>query len=306
MITRGIAAIAGVVLVVAAPSARAGNDVEKADKLFDEGRALMKTDLHAACEKFEESLKWNSQAIGTLLNVALCDEKLGRTASAAAKFSEARDRARESGMAVHLKAAEERLAELAPKVPHVAITFATPPLPGTQIVIDERVISMTELGDIAIDPGEHPLVVSAPDRLPYQVTIKIADGERREIAIPALATASHSSRRTIGKVVAISGGAALGVGIVLGVLSNRRYERQFDQGHCDRPTRHCDPIGLTETEKARTLGTVGTVIGGIGVAAAAVGVYLWVRSPEESRAARISVLPQLDPSRAGVVAVGRF
>ncbi|CAN5905758.1 hypothetical protein BH11MYX3_BH11MYX3_18360 [soil metagenome] len=306
MITRGIAAIAGVVLAVAAPAARADTDVERADKLFDEGRALMKTDLHAACEKFDESLKLNSQAIGVLLNVALCDEKLGRTASAVAKFTEARDRARESHMDVHLKAAEERLAELTPKVPHVTIRFATPPLPGTRIVIDERVIAMTEIADVPIDPGEHPLVVSAPDRLPYQVTVKIADGERREIEVPALETAIRSSRRTIGKVVAISGGAALGVGIVIGVFANRRYERQFDQGHCDRDTRHCDGIGQPETEKARTLGTVGTVIGGIGVAAAAVGVYLWVRTPKEARAGQISVLPQLDRAGASVVAVGRF
>ncbi len=310
MITRGIAmavaGIVGVVLVIGAPSARADNDVAKADKLFDEGRALMKTDLHAACEKFEESLKWNSQAIGTLLNVALCDEKLGRTASAVAKFTEARDRARESRMDVHLKAAEERLAELTPRVPHVAIKFAAPALPGTQIVIDEQVISMTVIGDVPIDPGEHRLVVSAPDRLPFEAMVRIAEGEHRAVEIPVLETAVHSSRRTTGKIIAISGGAALGAGIVIGVFANRRYERQFDQGHCDRTTRHCDGPGQTETEKARTLGTVGTVIGGIGVVAAAVGVYLWVRSPAESRAGRISLLPQVDPSGAGVVAVGRF
>jgi len=40
-----------------------------------------------------------------LLNVALCDEKLGRFASASAKFAEARDRAKEQGMDVHRKAA---------------------------------------------------------------------------------------------------------------------------------------------------------------------------------------------------------
>ncbi len=305
MITRGVAALLGVAFTVAAEPARADTDVAKADKLFAEGRALMKSDLHAACEKFEESLRLNSQAIGTLLNVALCDEKLGRTASAVAKFTEARDRAREGGMEDHRKAAEERLAELTAKVPHIAFKFITPPIPGTQIVVDQRVVAMTAISEVAIDPGEHPLVVTAPDRLPFRIIIKIADGERREVEIPALEAAVRSSR-TIGKIVAISGGSALATGLMIGVFADRRYERAFDQGHCDRTTRYCDGVGQTETEKARTIGTVGTVIGGLGVAAAAVGVYLWVRGTKEARSAAISLLPQIDPAGVGVVAVGRF
>src|SRR3954468_13496447 len=119
MLARGVALAA--LLVAMTPAARADDNVAKADKLFVEGRALMDSDLHAACEKFEESLKWNSQAIGTLLNVALCDEKLGRVASAAAKFAQARDMAREGNMTVHLEAAEERLKDLLPRVPYVTI-----------------------------------------------------------------------------------------------------------------------------------------------------------------------------------------
>lgn len=299
---RGLAI--AVVLVVAARPVRADDNIAKADKLFDEGRALMKSDLHAACEKFEESLKFNSQAIGTLMNVALCDEKLGRTASAVAKFTEARDRAKEGNMAVHIKAAEERLAELRPRVPHVKIVFATPPLPGTRIVIDDKVIAMTDIGDIAIDPGEHPLVVSAPNKLPFQTSVRIAEGEHRDVTVPALRSGS-GGRRTIGKIVTISGGVFIASGIVIGVLANNRYEDQFPS-NCDKVTLQCNPSGQTETERARTLGVVGSVIGGVGVAAAAVGLYLWIRSPKEARDKRVTVLPHLNPGEAGVVAVGRF
>ena len=89
------------------------DNIQRADQLFSEARALLPTDLNKACEKFEESLKFNSQAIGTLLNVALCDEKLGRVATAIAKFTEARERAKEGGMTEHLKAAEQHITELA-------------------------------------------------------------------------------------------------------------------------------------------------------------------------------------------------
>jgi hypothetical protein len=318
MITRGIAI--ALVLVVAGRPAIADDNIAKADKLFDEGRALMNTDLHAACEKFEESLKFNSQAIGTLMNVALCDEKLGRTASAVAKFTEARDRARESGMDVHLKAAEDRLKELTPKVPHVTIKFTVAAQPETRIVIDDKVIALTAIADIAIDPGEHPLVVSAPDHLPYQTTVRIAEGEHRDITIPILekSVTVRSSRRTIGKIVTISGGVALATGVILGLVARHNYNAEFEPpspttadptpaAHCDRTTKLCTSDGQTETERARTLGNVGSVVGGIGIAAVAVGVYLWIRSPTETRDdRRVSLLPQLTPDGAGVVAVGRF
>ena len=304
---RGLAI--AVVLVVGVTPVRADDNIVKADKLFDEGRALMKIDLHAACEKFEESLKFNSQAIGTLMNVALCDEKLGRTASAVAKFSEARDRAKEGNMDVHLKAAEERLAELRPRVPHIKIVFAVPPLPETRIVIDEKVVAMADITDIAIDPGEHQLVVSAPNHLPYQTTVRIAESERRDVTVPALANAIRvGSRRTVGKIVTISGGVFIASGVILGFLANNRYEDQFDGSmpNCDKVTRLCNGNGQTETERARTLGVVGSVVGGVGVAAAAVGLYLWIRSPKESRCKRVTLLPHLTPGETGVVAVGRF
>jgi hypothetical protein len=302
---RGLAI--AVMLVVAVRPARADDTIAKADKLFEEGRALMKSDLHAACEKFEESLKFNSQAIGTLMNVALCDEKLGRTASAVAKFSEARDRAKEGNMEVHLKAAEERLAELLPRVPHIKLVFAAPPLPDTRIVIDDKVIAMADIGDIAIDPGEHPLVVSAPNHLSYETRIRIAEGEHRDISVPALRSGT-GSRRTIGKIVTISGGVFIASGVILGFLANNRYEDQFDGSmpNCDRATLQCNGNGQTETERARTLGVVGSVVGGVGVAAAAVGLYLWIRSPKESRDNRVTLLPHLTPGETGVVAVGRF
>lgn len=301
---RGLAI--AVVLVVAVRPVRADDNIAKADKLFDEGRALMKSDLHAACEKFEESLKFNSQAIGTLMNVALCDEKLGRTASAVAKFSEARDRAKEGNMDGHLKAAEERLKELVPRVPHVKIVFAKPPLPETRIVIDDQVIAMADIGDIALDPGEHPLVVSAPNHLSYETKIRIADGEHREVTVPALRGAT-SSRRTIGKIVTISGGVFIASGVILGLVANNRYEDQFDGSNPNcNAMRQCNGNGQTETERARTLGVVGSVVGGVGVAAVAVGLYLWIRSPSESHAKRVTLLPQLAPGEAGVVAVGRF
>src|SRR5512143_4337650 len=117
-IARWLAELALAALVVASLGTSAHAEptpdprIEKADRLFAEGKALLGSNLLQACEKFDESLRENPAAIGTLLNVALCDEKLGRVASAVAKFSEARDRAKEQGLAEHVRAAEEHIAKL--------------------------------------------------------------------------------------------------------------------------------------------------------------------------------------------------
>ncbi|RPI08483.1 MAG: hypothetical protein EHM63_06195, partial [Actinobacteria bacterium] len=50
----------------------------KADALFAEGVKLRDSNLELACAKFGASLQLNPQAIGVLLNVAMCDEKHGR------------------------------------------------------------------------------------------------------------------------------------------------------------------------------------------------------------------------------------
>jgi hypothetical protein len=318
MHTRGLSwavPVLGALSLLSAGLASADEKTERADALFSEGKALMDKDLTLACAKFEESLKFNAQAIGTLLNVALCDEKLGRYASAVAKFTEARDRASEQGMSVHLKAAEEHIAALADKVPHVTIKFSVPPLPETTIVIDEQVLPFDAIANHPIDPGEHAVTVSAPGHLPFKTRITLAAGETKDVAIPTLARSVtvKSSRRTIGKIVTATGVAAFGAGVVIGIVANARYEDAL--GRCRQipapgdPTRmiyQCDPDEYEATGTAGTLGTVGTVVGGIGLVAVGVGAYLWLRGPKDESNRQVSVVPQLGPDGAGFVAVGRF
>lgn len=301
MTSRSLAIL--VVLAGSATIARADDDrVKRADALFAEGRALLKTDLHAGCAKLAESYELNPQAIGTLLNVALCDEKMGRVASAAAKYAEARDRAREQHAKDHLAAAEERLAAVKDRVPHVTVQLAES-LPGTKVLIDGRVIDA--LTDIPVDPGERILVVSAPDHVAFEHRVKIAEGEHRDVPVPALAKAvTVSSRRTIGKLVTIGGGVTVVTGVVIGLVGRSRYNTAKDE-HCDADLA-CDPEGLSATRSGRTLGTVGTVIGAVGLAGVGVGLYLWLRGPREHASAGVTLLPQLDPSAPGFAAVGRF
>jgi hypothetical protein len=286
--------------------------LEKAEQLFAEAKALEPSNLREACNKFAESLQYNPAAIGTLLNVALCDEKFGHVASAAARFTEARDRAREQDLPVHVRAAEDHLATLEPQVPHLAIRL-TQQLPDTKVLVDDRVYAANTLGDIPLDPGEHVIVVSAPDRLPHRATLVIAPAERKAIVIPALARSVTvtSSWRRIGQIATLTGGAAFGTSIGLALYGRHVYQQQFDQQHCG--TNHgggtsCDIIGQPKVDKARTYGNVATVVGGLGLAVAAAGAVVWYLAPHSFQSADALPRVTLDVTadHLGVVAAGRF
>jgi hypothetical protein len=288
--------------------------IEKADALFAEGKALVDSNLLQACTKFEESLHLNPAAIGTLLNVALCDEKLGRIASAIVKFSEARDRAKEQGLPEHIRAAEEHILALEPSVPHVAITL-TEQLPETKILIDDAIIALDAIANVAVDPGERVIVVSAPARLPYRAKLVFARGEHKDLTIPALAESVtvRSSQRRIGQIATGVGATAAGAGLGFGLYALHLYNKQFDDGRC----RHvagtgdlCQPNGQSRTERARSLGNVGTVLGIAGVVVTGVGAFLWYGAPASTSNdpgdKKVSVVPSIGPDGLGIVALGRF
>ncbi len=287
--------------------------LEKADRLFTEGRALMESNLLQACDKFDESLRENPAAIGTLLNVALCDEKLGRFASAVAKFSEARDRAKEQQLTEHQRAAEEHIAALEPSVPHLKLSLREV-LPDTKILIDDRIIPIASIADVAVDPGERVLVVSAPARLPYRTKLIVARAERKTVVVPVLARSVTvtSSRRRIGQIVSVAGVLAVGTGIGIGVYADRLFDQQFEKECTHDPMLgdRCSPDGLRRTERAQSLGNVGTIVGLTGAAIGVAGAILWITAPSrrslEANDRAVTLVPQLGVDSLGVAALGRF
>jgi hypothetical protein len=314
-IARWLSQLAIAALALPAGGAAADPQIDRADQLFAEGKALFASNLIQACAKFDESLHYNPAAIGTLLNVALCDEKLGRIASAVDRFTEARDRAKEQGLTQHVRAAEQHIAALEPDVPHLSIKLSEQ-LSDTTVLIDDRVIAPDALASIAVDPGERVITVSAPERLPYRTTLIVDKAEHQDVVVPALARSVTitSSRRRIGQITAIIGGAAVGTGIGLGLYARHLYHAQFGHaapgdGRCNDDL-VCERDGLKQTQRARTLANVATIVGVTGIAVAGVGAYLWFRSPRgappDAGDRKLTVVPQLAPDTVGLAALGRF
>jgi hypothetical protein len=306
-----------ILVALLAVRAHAETDIELADKLFEEGVALRDTNLQQSCEKFSQSLQKNPQAIGTLLNVALCDEKLGRIASAVKHFSEALDRAKEGNLADYAAEAQSKIDKLKPDLPHVTIKLLGVRHNGTRVLIGDQVIPSDKLdgAKVAVDPGELLIIVTAPGRVTYETRMMIQKKEEKPIEVPELkeAVVVKSSRKTIGIITTVSGGALAATGIVLSLYARNKYNDQFEsQGGappaCDKTTKTCSPDGQSNTEQAITYGNVATVVGIVGVAAIGVGLYLWISAPKEQEQDQrgITFVPEITPESAGLAAVGRF
>ncbi len=299
--------LAATALMLSATSAFADIDNAKADQLFKEALALRTVNPIQACAKFAEALTYNPQAIGTHLNVAKCDEDQGRIASAAEKYAEIIDRAREQKLDDFRKEAETRLDGLKDEVPHVTISFVDGAPEGVKVVIDDRVIKLDGKTRIAIDPGERKIVVTAPGRVNHVTTIVIARKDDKSIELPALALASANTRRTIGKITVLSGGVLLATSVAVALVARGRYNDAKDRCPADAEgTLVCsDADDLSALDSAKTLGNVGTVLGIVGLASAAVGGVLWWRSPTERRAG-VTRVEVFGGNATGVALHGRF
>src|SRR5512140_3378490 len=98
--------IAVVFTLASAGTAVADDDAHPTiDDLFDRGRALL-ADHHPveACATFEKALELDADAAGVLLNLGLCNEEQGKTATALRWFRKAQARGSE------LKRAETEMA----------------------------------------------------------------------------------------------------------------------------------------------------------------------------------------------------
>src|SRR6478609_5293756 len=100
------------------------SDKAAAEALFDQGVRLMKQNSFAeACPKLEESERIDP-AVGTLLYLGECYERVGKTASAWATFREAASLAGTSNQPDRARVASARAQEIEPKISRLAVELA--------------------------------------------------------------------------------------------------------------------------------------------------------------------------------------
>lgn len=215
-------------LVVAVTTAGAS---PAAEKLFQDGRALLNEGkLAEACEAFRRSNDLE-QKVGTLLNLANCEERRGRVASAWATFIEARALAKRiSPDDPRIAVADKYAAALAPRLPYLTIRVRADQRPEGLVVRRNNIeVPVAEQGlELPLDPGSYTLEAAAPGHRPWSKTIELRERARVAVDIPALeadpsaAAAPATSAAIAPATSATTAGVTAGVAPVAPVRA-RRY-----------------------------------------------------------------------------------
>jgi hypothetical protein len=164
------------------PEASRPRDPASSEWLFREGRNLMKKgDFAPACAKLAESLRLDP-AVGTLMNLAGCEERLGRTASAWQRWSAAADQLpptdkRRATALVRARTLERQLARLTINV--------GPSTPATaEVRRDDVPLGAASLGvPLPVDPGTHAITVTAAGREGRELEVTLSAGEQKVVTL---------------------------------------------------------------------------------------------------------------------------
>jgi hypothetical protein len=134
----------------------------EADALFDQAReAMARKDYAVACPLLRQSYA-AEPALGTLLNLAECEEKQGLTASAWLRFNEAAGWAARNKEQKREAYAAKRAAELKPALQYLAIESEAFPASAKLQLDEAEPIELPGRLSIPVDPGPHHCLVSAP------------------------------------------------------------------------------------------------------------------------------------------------
>lgn len=154
-------------LAPASARAQATENATIAESLFRDAQTrLAAGDVTAACDLFARSQHVEA-ALGTLLNLAACHQRDGKTASAWTEFQSSiswairiGDHAREQYARAHATSLDGQL--------HRVVIEVTEPVEGMQVRLDHLPLPREALGTaIPLDPGEHSIEVEASGKAPW-------------------------------------------------------------------------------------------------------------------------------------------
>ena len=323
-----------VLAVLVAPAGAQAPGKTEADVAFKNGRELLKAGKFAdACRQFERSEELDPQ-LGTRFNIAQCDEKIGKLASALAIY---RDLVANDSNAKRKDTSAALVAQLGSRVPKLLVQVSTAPHLGVMLSASNGSTRSIQANEpVELDFGDYTIVVHADGMLDYSGKVSVHEESRTttlavvlgpapaavaepapthvaaaapaptEGAPPEPDDTTPSSHRKLYAFGAIGvGGAALAGGIVAGILASGKWSDA--KKACDGGTTCATPADLAAANSLRSQATsranisTGLVIGGAVFAAA--GVALYLTAPTEHA---VTLSPSAAPNTASLVLSGRF
>lgn len=291
---------------------------EEASLTFQQGREAFKADDFArALTLFQRSYALEASP-GTLLNIALTEEKLGKTATALQSFQR---------VAALLPAGDDRLpiaregvARTTLRAPRLKIERAAGAPPTLAIKLDGKPLAANLVGvEQPLDPGAHVITthVYGFEERRYDITLAegqkvplaVEPGRRVLVAAPVNTASPGSSPAARLAVIALGGAgiASLGVGAVTGLLAvGKRGE--LDAARADLESGACQSPATCQSRVDRLRGegqgfadvSTGTLaFGGLAVA---VGALIFFTTGRDA----FSVSASAGPGAGSLAVSGRF
>jgi hypothetical protein len=288
--------IGALIALTAAGRARA-NDPDRAARLFQEGREAMNAgDYARACERFTASESADPH-VGTLINLAQCEEALVKTAASRQYWQQALDLARAT-VDPRIAYIEQQLARIDARVARLTVRLAPTAPPDTVARRDGVDFAAASFGvALPVEAGKHTLTVLARGHEPREYALEIREGERSEILVepgallperttgvddrPAPTPPSPppagepQTLRTVAYVAGAAGLVGLAVGGTYGVLAMNAAGNAAS--HCDGDL--CDPTGAAARRDEVTKAQVATIGLSAGAALLTTGAVLRVLTP---------------------------
>jgi hypothetical protein len=196
--------MAACALLAATLASRTAPAEERAELLaetsFAEGVKLMRADHCVdAIAKFQESQRL-APASGTALNLAYCQARLGRIASAWLTYRQAIALAEAQSKPEHARIARTEGDKLEPELPR--LTLVVPKRDGTppSIELDDEPLPPEMWSvPIPVDPGTHGITVNVNATHAWQTSVTMERRERKTIEVPR-ATLDNASAETTRRV----------------------------------------------------------------------------------------------------------
>jgi len=135
-----------------------------------------------ACPKLAESQRLDPK-LGTLLNLAVCHEQQGRTATAWAEYTSAAAIARRDGQREREDFARKQATALDKRLARVILSVSAAD-PNLAVKLDGQMMTAAVYGvPLPVDPGPHHVTATAPGKASWQTSIDVP-AQPGEILVP--------------------------------------------------------------------------------------------------------------------------
>jgi hypothetical protein len=303
-------AVFGVGVLSLAPAANATPESDAKD-LFARGRDLRNAnDCGSAVPIFRKAWKIYPQGLGSLRNLAECEEVLGHFASSRRSWLDLKRALITSPSDSKYDGwdtdAEQAASRLKPKVASFVVdVYVKSPQgellandrSGVEIFVNGESVGTSLVGTpLERDPGAYRIRAQTADAQPVEQTVTLSAGDNPRVTIrlsvtpkpaPVTVDTDGSSRKALGYIIGGVGAASL-IGSGITFLLRQDALSELEGGCPGYETQPCQERLRGTVDRGQLMSTLSPILLGVGVVGVGAGVALIVTAPsnKESAASR--------------------